>query len=572
MEGGANVTLSSDLRGASSIVGQVARLEAVRATGLLDTPTEQEFDRLTRLASRLTGAPVTFISLVDEDRDFYKSCYGFPEPLASTRQIEGTTFCHYALVSEGPLAIENALDHPIYRNVPTVRSLGVRAYLGIPLITAAGHAIGSFCAIDFAPRKWTPLDIEVMQELAASSLREIELRTALRTLDEERRRLDTLLQHIPAGVVFAAAPSGQIVLSNRRANELAGHLVSQESPSEWAGQWPDGQEVQAAEWPIRRALRGEVVLGEEIHYARPDGARIWLRVAAAPVLDGAGQVIGAVAAFFDVDHQRILAIENARLYELARQASRSKDEFFAAVTHELRTPMTAIIGWARLLKLEQGVGADALEAVDAITSSARVQAQLVDDLLDVSRISTGKLSLSLEPLPVNAAIREAVVAAAPSADSKGVRLHSALGDDGIIDADRSRFRQIVGNLLSNSVKFTPTGGLVEISSEASHGYATIRVSDTGRGIEPELLPQIFDRFRQASSGEQGGLGLGLTIVRHLVELHGGTIRAESDGLGRGATFVVSLPLKSETPPSARSGDVSSRHAAETGPPPPSRAR
>lgn len=155
------------------------RLDALLQTGLLDTPPEESFDRLTRLAAKLVKVPATFISLVDEERDFYKSCFGFGEPLATTRQLEGQTFCHFALVSSGPLLISGTLADPVFREVPTVQSLGVRAYAGIPFITDSGHAIGSFCAIDFEPREWTPLEVEILTELAASALREIKLRAAL---------------------------------------------------------------------------------------------------------------------------------------------------------------------------------------------------------------------------------------------------------------------------------------------------------------------------------------------------------------------------------------------------------
>lgn len=171
---------------ASSVVDP-GRLKAVLQTGLLDTPAEESFDRLTRLAAKLTGVPATFISLVDEGRDFYKSCFGFGEPLATTRQLEGTTFCHYAIVSSGPLLIPDTMADPVFRDVPTVRSLGVRAYAGIPLVTDEGHAIGSFCAIDFVPRQWTELDVEILTELAASALREIKLRAALTEAEKQTR-------------------------------------------------------------------------------------------------------------------------------------------------------------------------------------------------------------------------------------------------------------------------------------------------------------------------------------------------------------------------------------------------
>ena len=154
---------------------------------MLDTPPEESFDRLTRLAAKLIGVPATFISLVDQSRDFYKSCFGFGEPLATTRQLEGRTFCHHAIVSSGPLLIDDTMEDPVFREVPTVQSLGVRAYAGIPLVTDEGQAIGSFCAIDFAPRAWSALDVEILTELAASAMREIKLRSAVRDAEMHAR-------------------------------------------------------------------------------------------------------------------------------------------------------------------------------------------------------------------------------------------------------------------------------------------------------------------------------------------------------------------------------------------------
>lgn len=162
-------------------------------TGLLDTPPEESFDRLTRLAAKLTGVPTTFISLVDQGRDFYKSGFGFGEPLGTTRQMEGRTFCHHAIVSSTPLIINDTMEHPVFREIPTVQSLGVRAYAGIPLITDDGHAIGSFCAIDFVPRAWSALDVEILTELAASAMREIRLRSAVRAAQDAVRAREEVL-------------------------------------------------------------------------------------------------------------------------------------------------------------------------------------------------------------------------------------------------------------------------------------------------------------------------------------------------------------------------------------------
>ncbi len=176
-----------------SAIADPQRLAALLRTGLLDTPPEESFDRLTRLAAKLIGVPTTFISLVDTNRDFYKSCFGFGEPLTTTRQLEGRTFCHHAIVSPGPLLINDTLADPVFREIPTVQSLGVRAYAGIPLVNDDGQAIGSFCAIDFAPRAWSALDVEILSELAASAMREIKLRTAVRAAQDAVRSREELL-------------------------------------------------------------------------------------------------------------------------------------------------------------------------------------------------------------------------------------------------------------------------------------------------------------------------------------------------------------------------------------------
>jgi len=519
------------------------RLARLRATGLLDSPTEEAFDRLTRLAARLTGAPVTFISLVEEGRDFYKSCFGFPEPLASERELTGTTFCHYALVSSGPLVIEDTLAHPIYRNVPTVQSLGVRAYLGIPL-KIGGLAIGSFCAIDFEARTWTPLQIEVMEELAASTMREIELRAAVETAETERGRLKALLMHVPAAVVFAEAASRRVMLWNQRVEEILGAVprgaeIRGDEP--YVVFHPDGRVVEPHESPLERAILGETALGQEFEIARSDGTRVWIRVHGAPVRDATGTaIIGGVISFYDVTEQLRIEQENRVLYEQARSANRAQDDFFATVSHELRTPMTSILGWSKLLLGEDLQNETATEAAEAIAGSARLQAQLIDDLLDASRISTGKIALNKRSLNVNDPITEAVQAAQPVAASHGLRLRTSLCEVPLIEGDAARLRQVIGNLLSNSIKFTPAGGLIEVCSRTEGARAVIVVSDTGRGIAPELVPHVFEKHRQARTAEQGGLGLGLTIVRHLVEMHGGEVRVDSAGPGKGTEITIRL--------------------------------
>ena len=241
-----------------------------------------------------------------------------------------------------------------------------------------------------------------------------------------------------------------------------------------------------------------------------------------------------------------LAADNARLYREADEANRVKDEFLATLSHELRTPLSAILGWTRLLRSRKLDEPATVHALETIERNTKLQAQLVEDLLDVSRIITGKLRLETRPVDVLTVIESAVDTVRPSADAKAIRLETALDSPGgLISGDPDRLQQVVWNLLSNAIKFTPRAGRVEIRLGQEGTQATVRVSDTGKGIPPEFLPHIFDRFRQADSTTtraHGGLGLGLALVRHLVELHGGTVEAASPGEGGGAVFTVMLPL------------------------------
>ncbi|MDQ1611555.1 MAG: hypothetical protein QOG00_1486, partial [Pyrinomonadaceae bacterium] len=241
-----------------------------------------------------------------------------------------------------------------------------------------------------------------------------------------------------------------------------------------------------------------------------------------------------------------IAAEKERLYIEAQESSRLKDEFLATVSHELRTPLTAILGWAHLLRTGQPVGGTMAKPLETIERNARAQAQLIDDLLDVSRIITGKLRIDVRPVDPNSFIEAAVEAVRPAAEAKGVRVQRIM-DTGVVtvSGDPVRLQQVVWNLLSNAIKFTPKGGRVQVRLERVNSHIEIAVSDTGPGIDPNFLPYVFDRFRQAdgrTTRQHGGLGLGLSIVRHLVELHGGTVRAESLVEGQGATFTVLLPV------------------------------
>jgi signal transduction histidine kinase len=246
------------------------------------------------------------------------------------------------------------------------------------------------------------------------------------------------------------------------------------------------------------------------------------------------------------ERELLLTREQAARAE-AEAASRMKDEFLATLSHELRTPLNAMLGWTQILrtrKLDEAKAARALETIDRNTKSL---SQLIEDVLDVSRIITGKLHLNVRPVELVPVIEAALETVLPAANAKDIGIEARLDpSSGTVLGDANRLQQVVWNLLSNAVKFTPKGGRVEVRLEVIDSRVQIRVSDTGQGISPEFLPYVFERFRQADSTttrSHGGLGLGLAIVRHLVELQGGTVHVESAGIGQGATFIVNLPLR-----------------------------
>ena len=270
-----------------------------------------------------------------------------------------------------------------------------------------------------------------------------------------------------------------------------------------------------------------------------------------------------VALAEELARRAALAVDNARLYRSAQEANRAKDEFLANLSHELRTPMTAILGWAHLLQLGDLEPDQVDLGLRTIRQSGEAQAKLIDDLLDVSRIVTGKLHLSPVPVDLTATLQNAVAAIRPAAEAKKQRLEIQLsGGPVTVLGDASRLQQVFWNLLSNAVKFTPAGGVVRLIAAESGPDVAVTVQDSGEGIAAEFLPLVFERFRQAATPQRGrtGLGLGLAIAKELIELHGGSITASSAGFGRGATFTVSLPqLSGDRVAPARAERSSPRH-------------
>jgi signal transduction histidine kinase len=300
---------------------------------------------------------------------------------------------------------------------------------------------------------------------------------------------------------------------------------------------PDGSPYPMSECPLGRTLtEGIAVVNHEDAWLHKDGHFIPLIVSSTPISED-GRITGSVLSLHDITERKLME-------DALREASRARDEFLATVSHELRTPMTAILGWAQLMKM--GDLQDELRtAFEQIELSAKAQAAIVDDLIDVSRAVTGKLRLNVARIDAVTVLNEAVHVVEGTATAKRIRLDRATDcESAAIIADRNRLHQVFWNLLSNAIKFTPEGGRVDVRLTCSPERLIVTVTDTGIGIAPQFLPLVFDRFSQqsgATSRMHGGLGLGLAIVKQLVEMHGGTASAASEGAGKGATFTIALP-------------------------------
>lgn len=368
---------------------------------------------------------------------------------------------------------------------------------------------------------------------------------------ESEQRLQLVADWMPQ-LAWMARPDGHVFWFNRRWYDYTGTDLQQAQGWGWV-QLHHPDEAQRVVAHFRRRI---VELGEEwedtFSLRRRDGAFRWHLARALPLRDSLGNVMFWFGTYTDVTEQRQVAQEREALLAVERearhaaeQAGRIKDEFLATLSHELRTPLTAVLGWSQVLGRAGGDPALVAQGLAAIERNARAQSQIIEDLLDMSAIVSGKIRLVTRLQVLGPIIAGAVDTMRPAAQAKSIRIDlDQAPADGLVLCDGDRLQQVFWNLVSNAIKFSDRGGAVRIGVERRDGQLQVAVSDTGRGIAPGFLPHVFERFRQADATltrEQGGLGLGLAIARQLVELHGGTITAASDGLGRGATFVVSLP-------------------------------
>ena len=438
---------------------------------------------------------------------------------------------------------------------------GERAYVAVPLLRD-GRWVAELWISDDEPREWSEQDVSLLASVAERAWTAVEKLRANAALRESEARMHFIGERAEVGYW------DWDVLTDRLSWSPACHRLHGIPLTEMPtyGRYlavlhPDDRD--GVDRAVRAALGREGASDYQIE-ARvplPDGSVRWIHGKGSATFEN-GKPVRMAGIALDVTARKTLELEREellarerRLRAEADEASLAKDHFLALLSHELRTPMTTILGWASFIRSGMADPATAQRGIESIEQASRMQSRLIDELLDVSRIVTGKMLVERKVLDVSGVVRHAVEVIQPAAQSSSIEVHADLGSGPVfVDGDATRLQQVVWNLLSNAVKFTPSGGRVEVAILDGDEAVEIRVRDSGIGIEPEFLPYVFERFRQAEDGPSrryGGLGLGLSIVRHLMELHGGSVHAESDGRGCGATFRVRLPRADVVRASAR---------------------
>ena len=433
---------------------------------------------------------------------------------------------------------ESGAGHEQFDRFQHASTIAVLAIVGITMSLGIGLAL-------LNRRTIVHLTTVYQQALEAEDARANELASS------NKQFLD-LAEAIPQ-MVWISDGQGNPTYFNSSWGTFCGSTIDELTKAGWeVALHPDDRVSATTRW--QDSLKTGEPFEAEYRLRHANGSYRWFLCRATSVRDKSGKSIRWFGSCTDIESQKQVAREREAVLAAERQArsdllrtNKIKDQFLATLSHELRTPMTAILGWTQLLHDPVIREKNLDRAIEAIESNARTQARLIEDLLDMSRILSGKLTIKPGPIDLRAVVKGAVDAVGPTAIAKQVRLMGNLAeaDDFKLQGDAARLQQVISNLLSNAVKFTPTGGEVIVRLERNDHTAHLKVSDTGRGIDPEFLPHVFERFRQADGSttrQHGGLGLGLAIVKHLVELHGGRVAAESEGENRGATFTVDLPL------------------------------
>lgn len=581
------------VRGMELPPGETERLIALRRYNVLDSPPEPGFDRITSLAARLFKVSVSTISLVDKSRVWFKSRVGWDGDEVNRDE----SLCSLAILQEELLVIHDARYDGRFSCNPWVEAEpGIRFYAGAPLVTQDGYNLGTLCIIDTQPRdQFNEEERRTLLDLAAMVVDELELRLSMQRIASTDRALLEVTHGVSqaTGKEFFASLVLHLSCALDVRYAFIGELVGEGLEVSVMAACDSGQVVENFGYRLKDSPCSRVIdrralycypRGVRDHFPRAQFLHEWQAESylGTPLLDGRGRCLGVLVildnrAFEDThlaeslllifaaraageleriraERERVALLEEAQLARVtseqaraeAEAANRAKDEFLALLSHELRTPLNPIIGWTQILR-RGSLTAQQAHALEIVERNARLQNQLIDDLLDVSRIRQGKFSFRFTVVSLSSVAMSAMEAVRGLAEGGHVAVEAQLRAQGqdVVRADPIRLQQAVWNLLTNAIKFTPPGGCVVLSLACQGNRLVLSVRDTGMGIMPDLLPYIFERFRQGdstSTRKQNGLGLGLFLVKHIVEAHGGTVSAASDGEDKGATFTIELPL------------------------------
>jgi signal transduction histidine kinase len=450
------------------------------------------------------------------------------------------------------VAREQQIGQRLCELFPTVRPSGdFETYVrvvdtGVPFIQDGFERSGRFW--DMRVSRLGDGFVASWRDVTAREQLERDLQQSNEALRARAEELSVMMDATPATVFISTDPDCREIRGSRLAHDLlrmppAANVTMTPGtdappPPAHFTVWQDGVRLAPDELPMQRAARGAELRNFEEEIVFDDGERVWMYGNAVPLRNADGTPRGAIAAFVDISQYK-------RAEQELRVALEGKDQFLATISHELRTPLTAVMGYAQMLQTGAVRPDRQRHAVDTISRNAALQLQLIDDILDVSGIIRGKLVLDRHPVDLTTILDAAITTVLLTAERKRIQVTRDLAPGHwIVDGDERRLHQVFGNVLTNSVKFTPEGGRIHVSLQPGGDALEIRISDTGIGIAADFLPRMFERFTQEEGGttrEHGGLGIGLSIAQYLVTEHGGTISAHSDGPGQGATLCIVLP-------------------------------
>jgi PAS domain S-box-containing protein len=540
---------------------EAQRLQAVHALNVLDTAPEERFDRITRLAARVLGVPISYVSFLDENRQVLKSCYG----LKINTMSRDAAFCSYAVLDNKPLVVPDAKSDARFSDNPLVTGEPfIRFYAGQPVAAPDGSLVGTLCVADHKPRIPSDEDITALKDLAmmvqselsageVGSTHQIQKQTEEMLRESEARFREIV--DIPGKFIWETTLDGKILFISDRVQEVLGFKPADLNLRSFFENIFSEDAVIATAKFYYAAQKGQRFSDLEYRSNTKDGGVIWLTARGGPMYDSEEKVIGYRGICEDITERKQIQQELIAAKDAAESANRAKSDFLANMSHEIRTPMNAMVGMTGLL-LGTNLSSEQRDYAQTVRQSADTLLTIVSEILDFSKIESGKLELENHPFDLALLVEEAVDCVALQSGDKGLELHWQIAPDlpPGFSGDVTRLRQILFNLLSNAVRFTSKGDVsvtvTRAENETGAHFVLFSVWDSGIGIPADKVNKLFQSFSQVDASttrKYGGTGLGLAISRKLAEMMGGNIWVESEE-GSGSVFHVAVPLEEALPP------------------------